>query len=369
MMRAARLTILIVCAALQPAAADPFYREDLRIAAAAAGARGLEAMLLRPAGTRRYPLALISHGTPRDGTERAGMSPYGSYRQALEFARRGFAALVVMRRGYGDSGGDYAENNGPCGQRDYSLAAKASVSDLRTAIEAMRGRTDVSTSGMIAVGASAGGFATVALTADPPAGLAAAISFAGGRGSRADNDVCDKDALVREFGALGRTSRIPMLWIYARNDRFFWPELAHRMHAAFTGAGGRAQFVDAPSTGDDGHFLFSTAIPLWTPMVDGFLRDQNLGTRDVAAMPAPAALAQPPQLGEKGRAGFSDYLAASPHNAFAVSPRGAFAYRGGRRSARKAADDALAACADFAADCTLYAVDDKLADKAVAGSR
>jgi dienelactone hydrolase len=369
MMRAARLTILIVCAALQPAAADPFYREDLRIAAAAAGARGLEAMLLRPAGTRRYPLALISHGTPRDGTERAGMSPYGSYRQALEFARRGFAALVVMRRGYGDSGGDYAENNGPCGQRDYSLAAKASVSDLRAAIEAMRGRTDVSTSGMIAVGASAGGFATVALTADPPAGLAAAISFAGGRGSRADNDVCDKDALVREFGALGRTSRIPMLWIYARNDRFFWPELAHRMHAAFTGAGGRAQFVDAPSTGDDGHFLFSTAIPLWTPMVDGFLRDQNLGTRDVAAMPAPAALAQPPQLGEKGRAGFSDYLAASPHNAFAVSPRGAFAYRGGRRSAREAADDALAACADFAADCTLYAVDDKLADKAVAGSR
>src|SRR5882757_3257871 len=215
MMRAARLTILIVCAALQPAAADPFYREDLRIAAAAAGPRGLEAMLLRPAGTRRYPLALISHGTPRDATERAGMSPYGSYRQALEFARRGFAALVVMRRGYGDSGGDYAENNGPCGQRDYSLAAKASVSDLRTAIEAMRGRTDVSTSGMIAVGASAGGFATVALTADPPAGLAAAISFAGGRGSRADNDVCDEDALVREFGALGRTSRIPMLWIYA----------------------------------------------------------------------------------------------------------------------------------------------------------
>ena len=368
MMRAAWLTVLIVCAALQPAAADPFYREDLRIPAAAAGARGLEAMLLRPSGTRRYPLALISHGAPRDAAERAGMSPYGSYRQALEFARRGFAALVVMRRGYGDSGGDYAEDSGPCGRRDYSLAAKASASDLRAAIEAMKGRIDLSTSGMIAVGVSAGGFATVALTADPPSGLAAAISFAGGRGSRADNDVCDEDALVREFGILGRTSRIPMLWIYARNDGFFRPELAHRMHAAFTGAGGRAQFIDAPSTGDDGHFLFSTAIPLWTPMVDGFLRDQNLGSRDVAAVAAPA-LAPPSQLGEKGRAGFTDYLSASPHNAFAVSPRGAFAYRSGRRSAREAADDALAACAGFAPDCTLYAVDDKLADKTGAGSR
>jgi len=45
MMRTARLAILIVCAALQPS------------------------------GTRRYPLALISLGTPRDAAERAGMSP------------------------------------------------------------------------------------------------------------------------------------------------------------------------------------------------------------------------------------------------------------------------------------------------------
>lgn len=364
MMRAAWLTVSIVCATLQPAAAaDPFYREDLRIAAPGAGTRGLEAMLLRPAGTRRYPLALISHGAPRDTAGRAGMSPYGSYRQALEFARRGFAALVVMRRGYGDSGGDYAEDGGPCGRRDYSLAARASVSDLRAAIDAMKNRTDVTTSGMIAVGVSAGGFATVALTSDPPSGLAAAISFAGGRGSRADNDVCSEDALVREFGVLGRTSQTPMLWIYARNDRFFWPELAHRMHTAFSGAGGRAQFIDAPATGDNGHLLFSTAIPVWTPMVDSFLRDQNLGSRDIAAMPPPPSLAPPPQLGDKGRAGFTAYLSDSPHNAFAVSPRGAFAFRGGRRSARAAADDALAKCAEFAPDCVLYAVDDMLVDQ------
>ena len=250
MMRAVRLAIgvlcLIVCAALQPAAADGFYREDLRIPLAAAGPRGLEALLLRPSGTQRYPLALISHGAPRDAADRATMSPYGSYRQALEFARRGFAALVVMRRGYGTSGGDYAENSGRCGRRDYSVAANASARDLRAAIEAMKGRADISTGGMIAVGVSAGGFATIALTADPPPGLAAAISFAGGRGSRGDNDVCDQGALVREFATLGRTSRIPMLWIYAQNDKFFWPDLAHRMYAAFNGAGGRARIHRCP---------------------------------------------------------------------------------------------------------------------------
>ena len=223
MTRATMLAALIVGVALQPAAAEPFYREDLRIPMEAAGPRGLEAMLLRPSGTRRYPLAVISHGTPREGSARAPMSPYGSYRQALEFARRGFAALVLMRRGYGDSGGQYAESSGPCGQREYLRAAWQSASDLRAAIEAMSSRTDVSTNGMIAVGVSAGGFASLALSADPPPGLAAAINFAGGRGSRADNDVCDEDALVRAFATLGRTSRIPTLWIYAQNDKFFGP--------------------------------------------------------------------------------------------------------------------------------------------------
>ena len=313
MTRAAMLAALIVGIALQPAAAEPFYREDLRIPMEAAGPRGLEAMLLRPSGTRRYPLALISHGAPREGSARAPMSPYGSYRQALEFARRGFAALVLMRRGYGDSGGQYAESSGPCGQREYLRAAWQSASDLRAAIEAMSSRTDVSTNGMIAVGVSAGGFASLALSADPPPGLAAAINFAGGRGSRADNDVCDEDALVRAFATLGRTSRIPTLWIYAQNDKFFGPELVRRMHTAFTGAGGRAQFIDVLPFGDDGHSLFSRGISLWTATVDSFLRDQNLGTRDIAAMPAPSPISPPPQLRDKGRAGFSDYLSASPH--------------------------------------------------------
>jgi pimeloyl-ACP methyl ester carboxylesterase len=47
-------------------------------------------------------------------------------------------------------------------------------------------------------------------------------------GPRADNDVCDEDALVRAFATLGRTSRIPTLWIYAQNDKFFGPELVRR---------------------------------------------------------------------------------------------------------------------------------------------
>jgi dienelactone hydrolase len=291
------------------------------------------------------------------------------YRQAIEFARRGVAALVVMRRGYGGSGGQYAENSGPCAGRDYLRSARASAEDLAAAIRAMRNRTDVSPNGMIAVGASAGGLAGIALAANAPPGLAAAISFAGGRGSRADDDVCDEAALVRAFAALGRTSRIPMLWIYAENDKFFRPELAYQIHAAFTSTGGRAQLIDAPAFGDDGHTLFSRGIALWTPMVDRFLHEQNLGTRELAAAPQPAALSPPPRLSQRGRSAFADYLAASPHKAFAVSPTGGFSYRGGQRSAAAAQDAAHAGCAKFAPDCAVYAVDEELVGKERAGAR
>jgi dienelactone hydrolase len=361
MMRAALIAVVMLHAATAFAQADGFYREDLRIPMAEAGPNGLEALLVRPSGPQRYPLALISHGTPRDQTARPAMSPYRMYRQAIEIARRGFAVLVVMRRGYGVSGGPYSESNGPCDDRDYLRAARTSAADLRAAIEATKKRTDVSADGMIAVGVSSGGFASIALAATAPRGLAAAISFAGGRGSRADDDVCDEDALVEAFAPLGRTSRIPTLWIYAANDKFFGPDLARRMYAAFTGAGGRAQLINAPAFGDDGHTLFSDAIAWWTPVVDRFLREQGLGVREVLAPPQPAVLPPPPWIGAKGRSAFADYLAGSPHRAFAASPGGSFSWRGGQRSAGAAQEAALVGCTKFAADCSIYAVDDELA--------
>lgn len=365
MMRIALAGIITLLTAAHAVAADEFHREDLRIPMAAAGPRGLEAMLIRPSGTGRYPLALLSHGAPRDGAARLGMTPNGLYAQAVEFARRGFAVVVVMRRGYGSSGGRYAENSGPCGRRNYLIAASSSAADLRAAVDAMNRRADVTTQGMIAAGVSAGGFASIALSADPPPGLAAVINFAGGRGSRADNDVCDEAALVRAFAALGKTSRIPMLWVYAGNDKFFGPELAHRMHAAFTAAGGRAQFTDAPAFGRDGHALFSaTGASVWTPMVDAFLREVKLGTRDLIAAPATAALPPPRQLSERGRSGFAAYLASGPHKAFAVSPTGHYAFRSGFRTATQAQTAALAECTKFAPDCALYATGDELAGRA-----
>src|SRR5436190_8030990 len=137
------------------AMAAEFYTEDLRIPMAEAGPQGLEAFLVRPAGTKRYPLALLSHGSPRSFDDRATMSAHKYYGIALEYARRGFAALIVMRRGYGSSPGGRVDSLGGCANAAYLPAAAAAVADLRAAIDAMARRTDVTTSGMIAAGHSA----------------------------------------------------------------------------------------------------------------------------------------------------------------------------------------------------------------------
>ena len=65
---------------------------------------------------------------------------------------------------------------------------------------------------------------------------------------------------------------MPELWIYSVNDRFFGPALARRMHQAFVGSGGDAEFLEAPATGLDGHGYFAAAMDDWAPRVQGFLR-------------------------------------------------------------------------------------------------
>ncbi len=114
-------------------------------------------------------------------------------------------------------------------------------------------RPDIDPTRMIGIGVSAGGFATVALTADPPPGLIAAISFAGGRGSPDSDKVCHPERLIDTFRVFGQRSRIPMLWVYAANDHFFAPALAQQFKAAFTSGGGSVDFVAAPTFGEDGH--------------------------------------------------------------------------------------------------------------------
>ena len=107
-----RRIIFVVCLLVVGAAGtradNAFIQEPLRILLPS-DLGTLEALLVRPNAPGRYPLALIAHGSPRSAVERPNTTPLAMLPQALEFARRGWAALIVMRRGYGSSDGGWAE--------------------------------------------------------------------------------------------------------------------------------------------------------------------------------------------------------------------------------------------------------------------
>src|SRR5271165_7087711 len=358
---------LIVCFLLATSGAradSPFVLQPLRVLLG--GDSGvLEALFVRPNEPGRYPLALLAHGSPRTATERPNMTPLGMLPQALEFARRGWAVVIVMRRGYGGSDGGWAEGYGSCDNANYAAAGVAGGADLKTTLEFVSHRPDVDPTRMIAVGVSAGGFATVALTADPPAGLVAAISFAGGRGSRKPDEVCNPEVLVRAFYDFGKTSHVPMLWVYAENDHFFGPSIAAQFYSAFTAAGGKAEFVKAAAFRRDGHGLFSmSGTAIWTPLVESFLARQNLTLRtSLLALPAPPDVAPPAALSENGTTEFRSFLTLPGHKAFAMTQSGAhygFAYA--RRTEKEAAKMAEEHCKEGAGShdpCAVVMVDEQ----------
>ena len=123
----------------------------------------------------------------------------------------------------------------------------------------------------------------LALTSKPLPGLVAAINFAGEiRVAKPDQEVCMNEVLMQAVADFGKTSRTPMLWVYAGNDIESPVEVGRRMYKAFTDAGGNAELIDNVWFPGDGHNLFfhPEGIPIWAPYVDAFLEKQGLKLMD-----------------------------------------------------------------------------------------
>ena len=345
--------------------AEEIRLDALKIPAVISGSNGpatyeLEAIVLRPDDRLPHPLAVLNHGSPRSADARPTMSPYGMWAQAVAFARRGWVTAAFMRRGYGGSEGEWVENYGSCASPDYAAAGRTAASDIAAVARFMATQPYVAKGKWISVGVSAGAFATVALTADAPRDLAAAISFAPGRGSTGPDTVCGEKQLVAAFAQYGKTSRTPLLWVSAENDHFFGPRLVAQLTAAFSNAGGNVTLVKTPPFDSDGHQLFEVAsgIPIWSPIVDRFLASNNLALRDkLIDVPLPD-VKPPSSLNGSGREAFVTYLASGPNKAFAVGGGAHFGWATGRRTIDQAVKDALGFCVPTA-KCAIVNVNNK----------
>lgn len=350
--------VLILALLSGGAEAQSFKREELRVPAPGAGQRGLQVLFVKPDLPGRLPLAVITHGSPLKPEGRKATTPLHYLPQANEFARYGWAVAIVVRRGFGDSGGEYVRSPGTCEQPNFEVSATANAGDIYASIEHLRKRPDVDGSRVVAIGQSTGGLAVVALTANPPPGLLAAINFVGGVFASRNGKPCvrSEDRLVDVFRTYGKRSRTPMLWVYSDNDSLFHPALVQRFKEVFSAGGGKAELVNAPPFGSDGHILFSSVgTPVWLPYVNQFLEARNL-------LPlASKEVAPPSQLTTTGRKSFDDFLRRPLHRAFAVSPNGSYGWRAGHSTVEEARKLALEGCAKHASDCAIVVVDDKAA--------
>ncbi|HEX5778573.1 MAG TPA: dienelactone hydrolase family protein [Xanthobacteraceae bacterium] len=359
----ARGTWLVIAMAMlsSSASGQTFKREELRVPAPGAGRQGLQVILVKPDLPGRLPLAVITHGSPRKPEHRRTSSPLLYLPAAIEFARRGWAAAIVMRRGYGNSGGEYAESTGSCVSPDHTRSVAAAGSDLRASVAYLRKRSDIDGSRLIAIGQSTGGLMTIGLTANPPSGLVAAINFAGGQIPARAGEPCKgvEHRLVDAFKTFGKKSRVPTLWIYSDNDKIFPPEIVEQLKNAFSGGGGQVEYIKIPPFRDDGHSFFARGVLQWTPHVDQFLKRSGLALSE-NPLPVPQPIDTPTNLSENGRKQFEEFFVTPPNRALAISPtRGALGWHAGAGSLEHAKKAALAGCAKHASDCRIVVVNDE----------
>jgi dienelactone hydrolase len=238
----------------------------------------LTATLFRPSGDGPFPLIVLSHGNPPNASDRPKIKRYRMIPQIQEFIKRGFAVIVPIRRGYGATGGDFAEDYGKCSDPLYTTAGLEAAKDIVATINFAAKLRYVKADKILLVGQSAGGFASLAAASVNPPGVIGVVNFAGGRGGRPvtnPGEPCVPARMAMTIEIYAKTIKVPVLWHYAENDKYFGSTYPKDWFAAFQKAGARGRLVMQPPFGKDGHSVFSSkgGIPIWTQEFDMFIKE------------------------------------------------------------------------------------------------
>src|SRR5258708_23014678 len=208
------------------AQAAPVYTESvIRAPVDASGRRVLiDVTVFRPPGAGPFPVVVLANGSPRAPEERRADGRQRLVTKSLPFLAMGMAVIVPTRRGYGTSGGEWAEGYGTCADRNYYAGGLEPARDMRAAVDAIRHEAWADTRHVVLAGQSAGGFGAVAAATTPFDGLVAVINFAGGRGSLGPGQVCGESRLVEAMALYGRSVRVPAVGLYRVDHPVFRPQ-------------------------------------------------------------------------------------------------------------------------------------------------
>lgn len=259
----------------------PLVEEDVRVLGPG-GRYTIATKILRPQRGGPFGGIVLNHGVPVSAKARRLESPELLLDTAAILAGRGYAVIMPLRRGFGATGGWFAEDAGSCGNPDYRAGEAAAADDIMAAYDFARRLPYVDGSRMILAGQSAGGVASLyAAAARAPEGLVAVLAFAAGRGGdpeRHPGEACASAQLALLFAELGEHVKVPVLFHYASNDRFFNAKTSRMWFEHFRRGGAPAEYVLQPAFGEDGHYVFTdgAGARYWVPALGGFLRKHGL---------------------------------------------------------------------------------------------
>src|SRR5437868_8699688 len=376
--RTAAFTATVVCALLTGLVATMARAQDdhsyygprlieEKVRIATPNGRSLAATILRPDAQGPFGVVVLNHGVSASARERARESSDLLINSAAVFARRGYVVVLPLRRGFGDTGGDMAEDPGSCSNPDYKGAEKNAADDVMAAYNYTRALPYVDGNRMILAGQSAGGMVAVftAGSRNPP-GLVAVLAFAAGRGGDPDINPgapCAIEPVARVFDMLSKNILVPALFNYSENDLFFSPKVSRGWFDRFNAYGAGGEYALQPAFGKDGHYLFGDTLGVryWLPTVESFLARHGVAfTRLDSTDPERApllALDRVPNIKSDSCKGlYRAFLESPGPRAYAVSADGRCGFAGGLQDAKGVA---MRQCGNVAKDgCKLYAVDD-----------
>ena len=238
----------------------------------------------RPATDAPARLVVINHGSPPNPADRPRMRVGRCDQEAAQwFLRRGYVVAFPLRRGYGATGGKWAESYGGCNRADYFHAGLETARDIDAAVQALTTLPFIKPNGVVVVGQSAGGWGTIAYDSVSHPLVSAFVVMAGGRGAHLrdhPNQNCHPERLAAAAARYGATATTPMLWVYALNDTYFGPKIARALYQSFTAAGGHADFEQPSHFDEEGHHLFfgPGGSAIWGPLVERYLARHSLSS-------------------------------------------------------------------------------------------
>lgn len=327
--------------------------------------RQIPVTIYRPRGEGRHPLVIMNHG--RAPAERRAQQ--AGTRQRYEFLSRylvgkGFVVMTPTRVGYGETFGDFdPESSGPCNSPRLEPMSTAASDQVLATLEFAKTLPYVDTSRWIVAGQSVGGLTAVTVVGRNPPGLLAGINFAGGAGGNPDTapgQPCSPQEIGRLWGKRASEAKVPMLWLYWENDKYWGPDNPKRWHEAWLKGGGKADLRTFDAIGQDGHGAVSFDMDHWVPVVDGFLARLGFDKPGLIARPAATAFAKVderdkvPISTSAREASYQKFLEAKLPRAYAIGPKGATGWASGDWAMGRA----LGFCQRRGEPCKLYAVDD-----------